>query len=285
MFVFYTDEKIRVKLYCIDTGNEISKRLKKGRAAIFFSATLTPIYYYTSLLGADSTSESLALESPFVPEQLSVSIMDAISTRYSERADTLSAVCRVIAATVSAKRGNYIIFAPSFAYAEALANSFSHKYPKIHTILQTKNMSQAQKRDFLAEFSKEDKSYLVAFCVMGGIYSEGIDLAGDSLIGAVIVGIGMPGLSYEREAICAYYDEKHEEGKQFAYIYPGMNRVLQAAGRVIRREDDKGVIVLIDDRFADPIYKKIIPSLWRGMQYIKDPKELRDTLDKFWRGE
>ena len=282
MFAFYSDGKIKTKLFCIDTGKEISKRLEKGRAAVFFSATLTPLYYYKSILGGDSAAETLALDSPFVSKQLSVSIMDAVSTRYSERADTLSAVCRVIAATVSAKRGNYMIFAPSFVYAEALSKVFSAKYPKIRTLLQRKNMTAAEKRDFLTEFSKDDKSYLVAFCVMGGIYSEGIDLAGDSLIGAVIVGIGMPGLSYEREAIAAYYDEKYEEGKQFAYIYPGMNRVLQAAGRVIRREDDRGVIVLVDDRFDDPIYKKIIPTLWRGMEFIKDPKELRARLDEFW---
>lgn len=282
MFLFYSDEKIRVKLFCIDTAKEISKRLEKGRAAIFFSATLTPLYYYKSILGGETASETLSLDSPFVSEQLSVSIMDSVSTRYSERTDTLSAVCRVIAATVSAKRGKYIIFAPSFVYADALAKAFSAKYPKIKTLVQTKTMTGAEKRDFLLEFSKDDKSYLVAFCVMGGIYSEGIDLAGDSLIGAVIVGIGMPALSYEREAIAAYYDEKYDEGKLFAYIYPGMNRVLQAAGRVIRREDDRGVIVLVDDRFDDPIYKKIIPTLWRGMEFIKDPKELRARLDEFW---
>ena len=117
----------------------------------------------------------------------------------------------------------------------------------------------------------------------GGIYSEGVDLAGDSLIGAVIVGIGIPALSYEREAICAYYSEKYEEGKQFAYIYPGMNRVLQAAGRVIRGENDKGVVVLIDDRFDDPIYKTVIPNLWSNMKFIADPKELRAELDEFWK--
>ena len=117
---------------------------------------------------------------------------------------------------------------------------------------------------------------------MGGIYSEGIDLAGDKLIGAIVVGIGMPSLSYERECIAEYFEEKYEAGKQFAYIYPGMNRVFQAAGRVIRREDDRGVIVLIDDRFADPIYKKSIPSLWSGMKYISDAKELRAELDLFW---
>ena len=146
-------------------------------------------------------------------------------------------------------------------------------------------MSAKEKRDFLDEFKKEDNSYLIAFCVMGGIYSEGIDLAGDSLIGAVIVGIGIPSLSYEREAIAEYYQEKYEEGKQYAYIYPGMNRVFQAAGRVIRREDDKGVIVLIDDRFDDPIYKKSLPSLWSGVRFIDDAKRLREILDDFWREE
>lgn len=282
LFVFFSDNSISVKLFCIDPGREISERLSLGRAAVFFSATLTPLYYYRSILGGDSTSDTLAVESPFDREQLSVSIMDKISTRFIEREDTASAVCRVIAATVSARRGNYMIFSPSFAYSEMLAKSFQAKYPKIKVLLQKKNMTKAERDDFLLEFSKDESSYLIGFCVMGGIYSEGIDLVGDSLIGAVIVGIGMPSLSYEREAICAYYDDKYEEGKQFAYIYPGMNRVLQAAGRVIRREDDRGVIVLIDDRFDDPIYKKIIPALWSGMKFIGDAKALRENLDKFW---
>ena len=178
-----------------------------------------------------------------------------------------------------------MIFSPSFAYSEALSSTFSSMYPKIKVLTQKRNMTQEEKTDFLEAFSKDDKSYLIGFCVMGGIYAEGIDLAGDSLIGAVVVGIGMPGLSYEREAICAHFDEKYEEGKQFAYIYPGMNRVLQAAGRVIRREDDKGVIVLIDDRFADPIYKKIIPSLWKDMKFIGSAKLLKEELDGFWAEE
>ena len=144
-------------------------------------------------------------------------------------------------------------------------------------------MTRAEKEEFLAELSKEDKSYLIAFCVMGGIYAEGVDLAGEELIGAVIVGIGMPSLSYEREAIADYYQEKYEEGKQYAYIYPGMNRVFQAAGRVIRRESDRGVIVLIDDRFDDPIYRKSLPKLWEGVKFIGSPRTLREELDEFWR--
>lgn len=282
MFAFYNDGEIQVKFYCLDTSPVIRERLNKGHGALLFSATLSPLSYYRSVLGGDRSDEILEVNSPFDPSQLSVCIMDRISTRFSERVDTLSAVCRAVAATVSAKRGNYMVFSPSFAYSEALAKMFAAKYPKIKVISQTKDMTAKEKVEFLEEFKKENDNYLIAFCVMGGIYSEGIDLAGDSLIGAVIVGIGMPALSYEREAIAAYYEEKYEEGKQYAYIYPGMNRVFQAAGRVIRREDDRGVIVLIDDRFDDPLYKKSLPKLWEGVRFIGDAKALREELDEFW---
>ena len=208
--------------------------------------------------------------------------MDRISTRYSERVETLSAVCRAVAATVSAKRGNYMVFSPSFAYSEALSKLFSEKYPKIRVISQRPDMTGKEKAEFIEQFKKQDSGYLIAFCVMGGSFSEGIDLAGDSLIGAVIVGIGMPALSYEREAIAAYYEEKYEEGKQYAYIYPGMNRVFQAAGRVIRREDDRGVIVLIDDRFDDPLYRKSLPKLWEGVKFIGSANLLNEEIKEFW---
>ena len=283
-FVFYDDGEINVKLFCLDTGSVIRERLALGHGALLFSATLSPIGYYRAVLGGERNDETLEVDSPFVREQLSVAVVDTVSTRFSERDDTINAVCRVIAATVSAKRGNYMVFSPSFAYSEALARAFSAKYPKLRVLSQTKNMTAKEKEEFLEEFKKDDASYLITFCVMGGIYSEGIDLAGDSLIGAVIVGIGIPALSYEREAIAEYYEEKFEEGKQFAYIYPGMNRVFQAAGRVIRREDDRGVIVLIDDRFNDPIYKKSLPSLLKGVKFIGDPKVLKETFEEFWKG-
>jgi DNA excision repair protein ERCC-2 len=237
--------------------------------------------YYKSVLGGDG--EILEIPSPFVKEQMSISIMDKISTRFLQREDTLPAVLRVIAATVSAKRGNYMIFTPSFAYNEALAAAFRAKYPKIRVLEQKRSMRTDEKEAFLSAFREEGGGYLVAFCVMGGVYAEGIDLAGDSLIGAIIVGTGLPSISYEREAMAAYYDEKYEAGKQYAYIYPGMNRVFQAAGRVIRREDDRGVIVLVDDRFDDPIYKKSLPTLWKGVKFIQDAKRLREVLDEFWR--
>ncbi len=284
LFIFLENNEIKTKCFCIDPAREISLRLKKGASAIFFSATLTPIYYYKSVLGGERGAEVIESPSPFDSGQLSVSIMDKISTRYSEREKTLDAVCRAIAAAVSAKRGNYMIYSPSFAYSDAIAKKFSRKYPKIKVLTQRKDMTKKEKDAFLAEFKKEDSSYLVGFSVLGGIYSEGVDFVGDSLIGAIIVGIGMPQLSYEREAMTQYYQDKFEEGKEFAYIYPGINRVLQAAGRVIRTETDRGVIVLIDDRFDDPLYKKVIPSLWSGMEFIASPAELRERLDGFWKG-
>ena len=282
LIILYKNGKITAKIFCLDTGKIIAKRLSLGHSALLFSATLEPIDYYRETLGGDRSDEVLTVESPFDPSQLAVRIMDGVSTRYSEREDTLLGVVRSIAATVSAKRGHYIVFSPSFAYSEALCRVFSEKYPKLNIISQKKNMTQREREEFLAKLSKTEDGYLVAFCVMGGIYSEGIDLAGDKLIGAVIVGIGLPSLSYEREAIAEYYGERYESGKEFAYIYPGMNRVFQAAGRVIRTESDRGVIVMIDDRFRDPIYKKSLPHLWRNLEFIGDAKELKASLEEFW---
>ncbi len=281
-FVFLDGDIISAKIFCLDTGPIIKERLDIGHGSVLFSGTLSPIDYYRSVLGGDSYSPTLTLDSPFDSENLSVSIMNKVTTRISEREDSLPAICRIIAATLSAKRGNYMIFTPSFAYAEMLSDAFAKKYPKIKVILQRPNMNAVEKQEFLNEFSKNDKRYLAAFCVLGGIYSEGIDLVGDKLIGAVIVGIGMPALSFEREAIAAYYEERLEEGTRYAYLYPGINRVLQAAGRVIRTESDRGVIVLIDDRFDDPIYKKTVPKIWSGMEFLGSANDLRMRLDEFW---
>ena len=282
LFILYKNGKISAKIFCLDTGRIIARRLALGHSALLFSATLEPIDYYRETLGGDRSDEVLTVESPFDPSQLAVRIIDNVSTRYSEREDTLLGVVRSIAATVSARRGHYIVFSPSFAYSEALCRVFSQKYPKLNILSQKKNMSTKEREEFLARLSKTEDGYLVAFCVMGGIYSEGIDLAGDKLIGAIIVGIGLPSLSYEREAIAEYYGEKYESGKEFAYVYPGMNRVFQAAGRVIRTESDRGVIVMIDDRFRDPIYKKSLPHLWKNLEFIGDAKQLKTSLEEFW---
>ncbi|MBP3606334.1 MAG: ATP-dependent DNA helicase [Clostridia bacterium] len=279
-FIFLEAGVLSLKLFCIDPSGVIRERLSKGHSAVFFSGTLSPLHYFRSVLGGDG--EILEVPSPFVREQMSISVMDKIGTRYLQREDTLPAVLRVIAATVSARRGNYMIFTPSFAYNEALAAAFRAKYPKIRVLEQKRSMRTEEREAFLSAFREEGGGYLVAFCVMGGVYAEGIDLAGDGLIGAIIVGTGLPSVSYEREAMAAYYDEKYEAGKQYAYIYPGFHRVLQAAGRVIRTENDRGVIVLIDDRFSDPLYKKSVPQLWHGLKFVGDARGLRMLLDKFW---
>ena len=282
LFIFHQGGKTRVKLYLLDPSELVRSKISKGSSAVFFSATLQPMSYYKSLLGLDKDGVCLAVPSPFDSDSVSVSIMDRISTRYSERERTLPAVCRAIGSALSARRGNYMVFAPSFEYAEALCSAFRARYPKIKSIAQTKDMTSSEKQAFLDAFATPTDKYLVGFCVLGGIYSEGVDLVGESLIGAIIVGIGMPSLSYERERMAEYFEDKFEQGKEFAYVYPGMNRVFQAAGRVIRSENDRGVIVLIDDRFADPLYKKSIPDLWRSMRYIEDADELSERLKSFW---
>ena len=281
-FMYREGASVRLKLYCIDPAAIVEERLSLGRSAVLFSATLSPMSYYKTVFGLDRSAETLSVESPFDPERLCISVMDRISTRFSERAHTLGAIIRVIAATVSAKRGHYMVFTPSFAYSDALCAAFRAKYPKIRVLKQTPGMTEEEKGAFLAAFDENDPSYLVAFCVMGGIYSEAIDLCGNRLIGAVIVGVGMPQISTEREAIASYFDEKYEMGKAYAYVYPGMNKVLQAAGRVIRTEEDRGALVLIDDRFADPVYKKSIPKRFHGLKFVSDAKGLKMLLDRFW---
>ncbi len=296
LFIFCDEEQIsapdgeqkavvnlRAKIFCIDTGAVLREKLKLGRCAIFFSGTLSPLEYFKDTLGGGRTSRVLEIASPFVSEQVSVSVFDSVSTRFNEREDTLIPLCRVIGAALAPKPGHYMIFTPSYAYCEAIYRVFRARYPKIRAILQTPNMSAAQKREFLAEFSGNENSYLAAFCVTGGIFSEGIDLPGSKLIGAVIVGISMPTPSYETEAISAYYDEKLESGRLYAYIYPGLNKVLQAAGRVIRSEDDRGIILLVDDRFADPLYKESAPDIWQGMRFFSDAKRLNAAIDEFWK--
>ena len=275
-------ESLRARIFCIDTGAVLRQRLALGRSAVFFSGTLTPAEYFRDTLGGDRSSEILRVSSPFVPEQLAVGIFDSISTRFNQREDTLIDICRVISATMGAKRGHYMIFTPSFAYTEELYKTFKETFPKIPAIVQKPNMTAAEKKEFLASFTNDTNSFLAAFCVTGGIYGEGIDLPGNRLIGAIVIGIGMPTPSFERETIAAYYDEKTDEGKLYAYIYPGMNKVLQAAGRVIRSENDRGVIVLIDDRFADPIYKDTAPALWQGMTFYSKATDLNRALKDFW---
>ena len=283
-FITLHGDALTYRALCLDPSETISSRLALGRSAVFFSATMTPTAYYRNVLGGRPTDDELDLPSPFDPSQLSVSILDRIGTRYSEREDTLKAVARAVLTAVKAKPGNYLVFCPSFAYLDRLAEEVGRLAPALETVKQGRHMDRAERQAFLDRFSEENRRALVGFTVMGGIYAEGVDLVGRRLIGAIVIGVGLPQPTPENEAIREYYDDTLEAGREYAYVYPGMNRVLQAAGRVIRTELDRGAVVLIDDRFSEPVYRRLMPNHWRGLKYVGDLKSLSHLLGQFWGG-
>ena len=283
-FITLYGDALRYRALCLDPSEIVSSRLALGRSAVFFSATMTPTAYYRNVLGGKPTDDELDLPSPFDPSQLCVSVLDRIGTRYSEREDTLKAVARAVLTAVKAKPGNYLVFCPSFAYLDRLAEEVGKLAPGLETVKQGRRMDRSERQAFLDRFSEDNRRALVGFTVLGGIYGEGVDLVGRRLIGAIVIGVGLPQPTPENEAIREYYDDTLEAGREYAYVYPGMNRVLQAAGRVIRREDDRGVAILIDDRFAEPLYRRLMPNHWRGLKYVGDLKSLSHLLGRFWGG-
>ena len=191
-------------------------------------------------------------------------------------------VATLIAATVSAKAGNYLVFFPSYDYLEEVQKRFAEKYPRVECIVQQKNMNPRQRDEFLARFKEDEGRLRIGFCVLGGGFSEGVDLPGKRLIGAIVIGVGLPGLSNERNFLRDYFEIKREHGYEYAYTYPGMNRVLQAAGRVIRTEEDRGVLVLIDSRYAAEPYLHLYPSHWQNICAAGDAASLARRVQLFW---
>ncbi|MBP5209676.1 MAG: hypothetical protein J6125_02335 [Clostridia bacterium] len=277
-------ESRTLEALCLDPSEVLRACLSKGRCGVLFSATLAPVDYYRAVLGGRPEDPVLELPSPFDPAHLCLTVMDKISCGYSSRASTLRDVVRTILTTVKAKPGNYMVFCPSFAYMDAVCEAVRKAVPGLPTLAQKRSMSREERRAFLDAFQEDNKKALIGFCVTGGVYGEGVDLVGRRLIGAVIVGVGLPSLSDRREAMRDYFEERYEEGTAYAYVYPGMNRVMQAAGRVIRTEADRGVVVLIDDRFSQPTYRKIFPLAWRGLQFAGDTTALARRLELFWKG-
>ncbi len=271
----------RIRTLCLDTATPARHALSLGGGAVFFSATLHPLSFYRDLLGGDVSSPLVEVPSPFDRENLSIAVLDKISTRYTDRADSLFEVAEAIRVTVEARRGNYMVFCPSFPYMESLLPVFSSLCKDVRVQAQGRYMKQEERRAFLRAFEDTGEP-VVAFCVLGGIYGEAVDLLGDRLIGAVIVGVGMPFPDLLREQIALYFRDKSENGMEYAYVYPGMNRVLQAAGRVIRSENDRGAVVLIDDRFSSPLYRAIFPSHWHSLHYVGNNRSLRELLRRFW---
>lgn len=282
-FVELEGEKRTLRLICLDPSRVLDEGLSRAHAAVLFSATLTPQDYFADVLGGGKGAVRISLPSPFAVENFCPVALTSVSTRFEDRAKSYKRIASCIAATVSAKQGNYIVYFPSYQYLAQVHAAFSERYPSVVTVLQTPSMTAAQRDAFLDAF-RDDGTLRVGFCVLGGSFSEGVDLPGKRLIGTVIVGTGLPAISNERNILREYYDVTRERGYDYAYVYPGMNRVLQAAGRVIRREDDCGVVVLIDDRYATPQMQALFPDHWNHMQYAENPHELAEIVDFFWKG-
>ena len=284
-YVIYTDFSEEghfwLHLYCVRPAENLRQCLDCGTATIFFSATLLPVNYYKDLLTGNLEDYAVYAKSPFDPANRLLLVGTDVSSRYSRRvASEYERMARYIHETVTVKTGNYLVFAPSYQVMEQVADRCV-VYEDMECIRQESGMAEEEREAFLKEFEKERNHSLVGFCVMGGIFSEGIDLTEDRLIGALIIGTGLPQVCREREIVKEYFDKKGMDGFAYAYQYPGMNKVLQAAGRVIRTEADRGMILLMDDRFATISYQRLFPREWEQHAYCQ-VDSLAGQLQEFW---
>lgn len=272
-------DSVRARVICIDPSKMLAERLGRVNGAVLFSATLSPIDYFKDLLGG-RCSPDLRLPTPFERGQLFCAIMNKISLRYSDRDMTLDAVVETIEATVSARRGNYLVFLPSYEMLSKVSGAYRRYNPTARMIVQRADMSAEQRSKFLSSFKEGGE--LIGFAVLGGVFSEGIDLSGEKLIGTVIVGTGLARLNTETNIIADYFQETREAGFEYAYLYPAINKVLQAAGRVIRSESDRGVCILIDDRYATPQYARLIKEHIKDIYLVSTTEALTGALEEFW---
>lgn len=298
---FAYDGSFLLRLACIDPSTNLAECMARGRSSILFSATLLPIQYYKKLLGGTDEDFEIYAKSVFDPERLGVFIGKDVTTRYQNRGyEQYYRIAQYIRDTVLARSGNYLIFFPSHQFLEDVLEIYEEEFlesENTEILVQHEGMTESAREAFLDRFSAgndldlsevihmdidvvEDKNVL-GFCVMGGIFSEGIDLKYDSLIGVVVVGPGIPMVCNEREIIRDFFENKGVDGFDYAYRFPGMNKVLQAAGRVIRTEDDKGVAVLLDDRFMQSSYRALFPREWKGYKTISTDS-VKNHLNQFW---
>ena len=291
------DGQFRITLCCMDPSGNLRETFKRIRSAVFFSATLIPVRYYMEQLGAEQDDYTIYAETSFKNEQRLVLAATDVSARYARRTkDEFIRIAGYVRELVSAKKGNYIVYFPSY---KMLGDVMEYIIPDrcrtddegyiisdgdTEYIIQKKNMSEAEKEEFLGEFSDahaDEGITKIGLCVMGGIFAEGIDLREDSLIGTVIVGTGLPMVGYERELFRDYFDAANGNGFEYAYLYPGMNKVLQAGGRVIRTASDRGVILLLDDRYSLRQYNSLFPREWSHYKYV-NINNMKEFLIEFW---
>ncbi len=281
------DGQFMVKLFCMNPAGNLKECLEKGRSTIFFSATLLPVNYYKELLSGNLDDYAVYAESPFPRENRLLLVADDVSSRYTRRnRREFEKVADYIRAAVCGRRGNYMVFFPSYAYLNEVMAVWEEKERQwkepVTVVCQDSRMNEAQKEEFLRMFEEEREESLAAFCVMGGVFSEGIDLKEERLIGAIVVGAGLPMVCTEQELLKAYFDRQEKRGFDYAYQYPGMNKVQQAAGRVIRTMEDKGVILLLDDRFLRDDYQAVFPREWRPFSVVNQ-RNVGQAIEEFWR--
>ncbi|MGI6095505.1 MAG: ATP-dependent DNA helicase [Lachnospiraceae bacterium] len=287
-YVIYTEHgsegRFYMHLFCVNPSANLQNCLDKGNSAVFFSATMLPVTYYQKLFSTRENDYTLYIESPFAKENLGLFIGYDVSSRYSRRgSQEYLRIAGYLQQMVQGKPGNYMAFFPSYQMMRDVYESFSNLSgaEQISCILQEPSMSEQEKEEFLSAFAEGTGQTLLGFCVMGGVFSEGIDLTGSSLIGAAVVGTGIPQIGREREILKDYYDRKGENGFDYAYRIPGMNKVLQAAGRVIRTQEDKGVVLLLDDRFLKQEYQEMFPQEWKEYETCI-LKNIPEKSEAFW---
>ena len=282
-FVFYIENNYGNSLCYIrlvDPSKIIKNTLKKIRGSVIFSATLTPIDYYINTLGGNNETPYLRLNSPFEQKNLCLLVRNDISTTYKDREKSYSYIAESIKAVIRAKIGNYLVFFSSYQYLNNVLEYYQIEDEKV--IIQDKDMNINQREEFLANFKDNPTSTTIGFAVLGGVFSEGIDLIHDRLIGAIIVGVGLPQVSFERDLIKNHYDNLGISGFDYAYTNPGKNKVMQAAGRVIRSELDKGVVLLIDQRFTYLKYKDMFKTEWSHYKIVRSSNDITSILNDFW---
>ena len=275
-YTYETNQDFMIKIYCLDPSSLLKEYYQQTQSVIFFSATLLPIQYFYRILGGEENDYKLYYESPFKSERRLVLIGDDVQAKYKTRALSYPRVCDYIYQLAKSKVGNYLVFFSSYDYLYQVYSRFDHK--DVYTHKQFENMSKQQKNDFLELFKEVKDQSQVFFAVLGGMFSEGIDFKGEQLIGTIIVGVGLPQLNLERDLIKAYFKE---EGYDYAYKYPGMNKVLQASGRVIRSNEDYGVILLLDERYGQKEYIKMYPAEWKHIQRTSNLM-ISEQLSNFW---
>ena len=278
------DGSFLVRLFCVDPSRLLSRCMDQGASTILFSATLLPVRYYKTLLSGNQDDYAVYVNSPFPEENRLLMVAEDVSSRYTRRSPSeYRKVADYIRIVTQSRPGNYMVFFPSYQYMGEIEEILEEEPLKADLLVQGQGMGEAEKTEFLEEFEKERSHSLAAFCVMGGVFSEGIDLKEERLIGVIVVGTGLPMVCVEQEVLKGYFDETEEKGFDFSYQYPGMNKVLQAAGRVIRTPGDRGVILLLDDRFLRRDHLELFPREWEHFQVVNRGNAAR-CLEDFWNG-